>query len=92
MEIHGPGPVGGAQPVRSIQQLKSAQTEAVQGNEMPVDCVDISPDIDFVQQVHDLPDMRTDRIAEVRAEIDAGIYETDEKLDIAVGRLLDEIG
>ena len=33
-----------------------------------------------------------DRVADVRAQIDAGSYETDEKIDIAVGRLLDEIG
>jgi hypothetical protein len=33
-----------------------------------------------------------DRVNEIRAQIAAGTYETDEKLDIAVGRLLDEIG
>jgi negative regulator of flagellin synthesis FlgM len=45
----------------------------------------------MVSRVRDLPDIRAERVAEIRAAIEAGVYETDEKLDIAVGRLLDEI-
>jgi anti-sigma28 factor (negative regulator of flagellin synthesis) len=36
-------------------------------------------------------DVRADRIAEIKADIAAGIYETDDKLEIALGRLLDEM-
>jgi negative regulator of flagellin synthesis FlgM len=42
--------------------------------------------------VHDLPDVRQDRVNEIRAQIKAGTYDTDEKLDLALSRLLDEIG
>jgi hypothetical protein len=31
-------------------------------------------------------------VAEIRAQLASGIYETDAKLDVAIGRLLDEIG
>ena len=58
----------------------------------PIDQVDISAEAQFIDQVHELPDIRADRVADIRAQIDAGMYETDEKLDIALGRLLDEIG
>jgi negative regulator of flagellin synthesis FlgM len=58
---------------------------------MDVDELDISQEADLVGRVEDLPDIRADRVAEIRAEIAAGVYDTDEKLDIALGRLLDEM-
>jgi anti-sigma28 factor (negative regulator of flagellin synthesis) len=36
-------------------------------------------------------DVRTDKVAQVKAEIEAGKYETDEKLDAAIDRLLDDL-
>ena len=36
--------------------------------------------------------VRAERVEEIRAQIEAGTYETDEKLDLALGRLLDERG
>ena len=91
MEIYGPSQVHGAHSIKAPQRIKPTQTETVVDN-TPVDQVDISPEADFVNQIHDLPEMRTDRVADIRAQIESGVYETDEKLDIAIGRLLDEIG
>ena len=91
MEIYGPSQVHGAQSIKAPQRLQATQSEAVVDN-TPVDQVDISPEADFVSQVHELPDMRMDRVADIRAQIESGAYETDEKLDIAIGNLLDEIG
>lgn len=91
MEIYGPSQVHGAQSIKAPQRLQATQAEAVVDN-TPVDQVDISPEADFVSQVHELPDMRMDRVADIRAQIEAGVYETDEKLDMAIGNLLDEIG
>jgi negative regulator of flagellin synthesis FlgM len=36
-------------------------------------------------------DVRADKVADVRAQIAAGTYVTDEKLDIAIDRLLDDL-
>jgi negative regulator of flagellin synthesis FlgM len=36
-------------------------------------------------------DVRTEKVAEIKAEIEAGRYESDEKLDVAVDRLLDDL-
>jgi negative regulator of flagellin synthesis FlgM len=58
---------------------------------MGVDELDISAEADLVSRVRDLPDVRADRVAEIRSEIAAGVYETGDKLDLAVGRLLDEL-
>jgi anti-sigma28 factor (negative regulator of flagellin synthesis) len=36
-------------------------------------------------------DIRTDKVASVRAQIEAGTYETEDKLDAATDRLLDDL-
>jgi len=55
------------------------------------DQVDISPEARLISQIHDLPEVRADRVAELRAQIAAGVYETEEKISIALDRLLDEL-
>ena len=58
----------------------------------PVDSVDISPAADLAGRLSDIPDIRQDRVAAIEAAIADGTYETAEKLNGAVDRLLDEIG
>lgn len=36
-------------------------------------------------------DVRTDKVADIKAQIEAGTYETDEKMDVAVDRMLDDL-
>src|SRR5262249_29752158 len=36
-------------------------------------------------------DIRVDKVADIRAQIEAGTYETEDKLDIAADRLLDDL-
>ena len=36
-------------------------------------------------------DVRVDKVSEIRAQIEAGTYETEDKLDIAADRLLDDL-
>jgi len=90
MQIHGLAHLHGAQPINGPHRTQGAgptqQTDAWTG----VDELDISQEADLVSRVRDLPDVRSDRVAQIRAEIAAGVYESDEKLDIALGRLLDE--
>ena len=92
MHIHGPGHVHGPHtisgPHRSFAPRESENTGTVQ----QMDQLEISPEADLVSRTQDLPSIRADRVAEIRSQIEAGIYETPEKLEIALGRLLDEIG
>ncbi|MCA9200937.1 MAG: flagellar biosynthesis anti-sigma factor FlgM [Planctomycetales bacterium] len=92
MKINGPGHIDGAQPIRAPHRTQAADKTASLDSFYGADQVDISPEAQFVSQVHDMPEIRSERVADIRAQIEAGIYETDEKLDVAVGRLLDEIG
>lgn len=91
MQIHGPTHVHGPQPINAPHRAAAPQPTAQSGYTMGADQLDISREADMVSRIRDIPDVRADRVAEIRAAIEAGTYETPEKLDIAVGRLLDEI-
>ena len=60
-------------------------------NNLPVDRVEISPIARLMSEISALPEIRADKVAQVRAEIQAGTYITPEKLDIAIDRLLEDI-
>ena len=98
MQING---INGAQPVNPTNQVESAKATQSTSITNPTDQVEISAEAEFSNQtvdmvnqlqINDLPEIRTDRVAQIREAIEAGTYETQDKLDIAVDRLLDEIG
>jgi len=91
MEIHGVNHLHGAQPISGPHKAQASEPTPQTDAWFDVDELDISQEADLVDRAGDLPDIRADRVAEIRAEIAAGVYDTDEKLDIAVGRLLDEM-
>lgn len=92
MQINGPSHVHGSQAINAPHRASSAQPADQSNSIFGMDQLDISHEADMVSQVSDLPDIRSDRVAEIRAAIASGVYETPEKLDVAVDRLLDEIG
>jgi len=92
MEIDGIGYLHGAQAIQGPHRTSAPQPAPQSDTWLGVDELDISQQADTISRVQDLPDIRADRVAHIRAEIAAGVYETDSKLEIAVGRLLDEIG
>jgi len=91
MQIHGPYQVHGPQALSAPHRIKAPQSSPSPAESRGVDQLDISPEADFVSRVRDLPDIRADRVAQIREQIEAGVYETPDKLDIALNRLLDEI-
>lgn len=92
MHIYGPANLHGAQPIGPPHSARLTQRQGV-SESMPIqDELQISDAAQLIDKVRDLPDVRQDRINEIRTQIARGTYETSEKLDIAVGRLLDEIG
>lgn len=91
MQINGPFSIHGAQSIQPSSDI--APVEEMQATEtslQPMDELEISSEATFLNRVHGVSDVRTDRVAEIRAQIEGGIYETSDKLDIALGRLLDE--
>lgn len=70
-------------------QTNNTTSQAQAGTSLPVDQVDISAEAQSISSTS--TEFRADRVAEIRAQINSGVYETSEKLDVAIGRLLDDL-
>lgn len=91
MQIYGPAHVHGPQAINSPHSARPAQAAAPAPAPVAGDQVEISDAARLAARISEIPDIRHDRVAEIRAAIAEGVYETDARLDIAVDRLLDEI-
>jgi negative regulator of flagellin synthesis FlgM len=92
MHIHGTthihGPHGINAPHGPFRGQAAGQTSAPRGT----DQVDISPAAEAAVRAAEGGEVRHELVNAIRDQIAAGIYETPEKLEIALERLLDEIG
>ncbi|HLA86305.1 MAG TPA: flagellar biosynthesis anti-sigma factor FlgM [Thermoguttaceae bacterium] len=92
MHIHGPSHLHGPQPIGPPHASRVARPEVPATSNPIQDELSLSDAARFVDQVKQMPDVRQDRVDAIRRQIEAGTYETPEKLDMALERLLDEIG
>ncbi|NLF32122.1 MAG: flagellar biosynthesis anti-sigma factor FlgM [Planctomycetes bacterium] len=87
--ISGINPTSGPQPVQPNATAKQP-AKPVATAQAP-DTVEISEQAHLASKLAAIPDVRADLVARVRGEIAAGTYETDEKLEIAIANLLEEL-
>ena len=96
MQIYGPTHLHGPQTIGAPHNNRIAKPQTNQPSAPINDELQISAAAQeaaqMVEQVNQIPDIRQDRVNEIRAQIEAGTYETDDKIQLAVERLLDEIG
>lgn len=94
MNIWGVFSTQGSQGLAGVKGVEAAQaakaTAAQQGVGEVHDAVTLS--VDGVRAAESTSDVRFDRINAIRAAIADGSYDTPEKLDIALDRLLDRLG
>jgi len=55
------------------------------------DRVELSDHARFLDRLRQFPEVRMDRIERIRQAIDDGSYETDEKIEVAIDRLVEEL-
>ncbi len=91
MQIYGTTQVHGAQQVSAPHAARVDTTRPASPTAVPADSVDISAAGRLLEMAAQLPEIRTDRVEQLRAEIAGGRYESSAKLDTAIERLLDEI-
>lgn len=92
MDVNGPSSVQGAFPVKAVQPpIEVAKTSEAKPA-APRDELDISAAGKTLEDLSRSPEVRTERLAQIKAAIDAGTYDTDEKLNAALEKLLGEIG
>ena len=82
--VHAPQSVSG--PHRAAAPAAPASSSLAEADQL-----DISASADLASRALDAPGIRADRVAQIRSAIESGAYETDEKLNMALDRLLDEI-
>ena len=71
-------------------QTQNTSAGAQSGGTVPVDQLEISQEAQMIGQTS--ADVRADRIAEIKAQIVSGQYETSAKMDVAMSRLFEAIG
>ena len=92
MHIYGPAHLHGPQRIGPPHGSRASQPSPRPDSTPISDEVDISDAARLLEQAQKVPEIRQDRVAAIRDQIAEGTYETEEKLEIAVERLLDEIG
>ena len=90
MEINGAGNVNGPEPIRPNRISSSSSSQQVSSTEKP-DRAEFSEMARLKALLEKTPDIRVDKIEQIRAEIQAGKYETQEKIQTVIDRLLEEL-
>jgi len=91
MQIHGPSQAQGIKGPHTNLNSGPKVSKSPTGS-AETDQVDISPAAEAAASAVEGAQVREDLVARVRSEIAAGTYETPEKTDAALDRLLNEIG
>ena len=91
--VHGPQAIGAPHHGRELQESPSAAHKPAADELSISDAGNQAAEAaGLAGQVKHLPEVRQERVDQIRAQIASGTYETQQKLDLAVERLLDELG
>ena len=91
MEIQGSDRVQGPRRIERKSPVNVQQAPKAEG-QAAADQVQISSKAQHLSALSQAPEVRMDRILQIREEIANGSYETPEKYEKAVERLLKELG
>ena len=78
-------------PPQSVEPTAPVAPDQPVAASQPADVVEISSDAQLAAKVQELPDVRPDVVARVKAEIEAGTYETPERIEVTVDRLMEDL-
>lgn len=89
MQVHGVHPTAGAQ---GIDPVAAAGPAGAPREPLAInDVVEISTAARLAAKISELPDVRSDLVAQAKAQIEAGTYETPERIEATVDRLMEEL-
>lgn len=75
----------------NLQTQNNTQSTSGNNASAPVDQLDFSAEAQMISQNNSAGNIRMDRVNDVRAQIANGNYDSPEKLEAAMTRLLDEM-
>ena len=90
MDVTGAGQVGGAGAIRPANLAKPTAVNATPsaGVQAPRDEVVISDAAKSLSGLHLDPQVRAARLAEIKSAIDAGTYDTPQRLEAAIDKMI----
>jgi len=91
MQIRGTSNIQSTSQVTLSNKIQTVENKSVATQLDTTDHVDISSEAQMLSGMNDISDIRAERVAEIREQIETGQYETTDKLETAMDRLLDEI-
>jgi anti-sigma28 factor (negative regulator of flagellin synthesis) len=93
MDVSGIGSVSGGVPTRAVSPITSvSQPSTASAVESPRDQLEISSAGKMLDRLSETPEVRADRLAQIKEAIENGAYDTDEKLEAALSKMIDSIG
>ncbi len=91
MEVRGLGSVGASRPVTETRPPVETTETASTNSMTPKDEVEISSLGKMLDDVSRVSGLREQRLAQIKAAIENGTYDTPEKLELALGRMIEQI-
>lgn len=91
MDVNGIESVQQSLPVKSVGQVAPTSTVSDVDTSMPVDQVELSEIPELVDELDGPSEVRAERLAQIKAAIDDGTYETADKMQAALDRLLSDL-
>lgn len=86
------GSIGQSHPALArIAARRATEAQNAGTPDRGTDSVELSRTAQLLAKLHALPDVRQDLVDRVRAEIQAGTYETQERLEAALEGLMDDL-
>ena len=88
MDVSGIGPSSGASPVRGVAPVASQPAAQPSSVAAPRDELEISSVGKMMDRMSETPDVRAERLAQIKEAIENGSYDTDEKLEAALSKIV----
>ena len=93
MDVSGIGSISGATPARAVSPTTSvSQPSTASSVEAPRDQLEISSAAKMLDRLSETPEARAERLAQIKEAIENGDYDTDEKLEAALSKMIDSMG
>jgi|GEM_PF-687323 anti-sigma28 factor (negative regulator of flagellin synthesis) len=91
MQIHGPHGPHGLGPIFPQRGVEGAEAARAAGLEFPRDEIEISAEARMLDEISRSGEVQQSRVDEIRRMIASGVYETPERLAVALDRLIDDL-
>jgi flagellar biosynthesis anti-sigma factor FlgM len=91
MDVKAPGSIQRSMPTGPAKSAAPAAKNQSTAPAAPKDSVEISTAGQLLDKLSKSPEVRAERLAQIKAAIDSGQYDTDEKLEAALMNLFQTI-